>query len=171
MATKFTTLCMILIIILTAGTALAQLDCTGAIVLPANGIPYIFNIGSSSAGSAIPGTVICGGTEWTNAVDVFTFTLAGSEEIHLDFTANNSGAASLSLLASCDVNDCITSVAPLGTNASMDVCLPAGTYYLLMNDMTDLFYSYFLTLTTTPCTEPVVANEQKNWGSVRALYR
>lgn len=79
--------------------------------------------------------------------------------------------ASLSLLATCDINDCISHIAPLGTNAIMDVCLPAGTYYILVNDMTDLFYSYFLTLSTTTCTEPVVAIEQTNWTSVRAIYR
>jgi len=171
MVTKLTTLCILLMLLLTAGASLAQLDCTGAVVLPADGISYIFNIGGSGGGSSIPGTVICGSTEWTNEVDVFTFTLAGSEEIHLDFTASHSGAASLSLLAACDENDCITHIAPLGTNAIMDVCLPAGIYYILVNDMTDLFYSYFLTLSTTICTDPVVANDQKNWDSVRAIYR
>jgi len=104
-------------------------------------------------------------------VDVFTFTLNGTEEIHLDFAASHTGAASLSLLASCDESNCITYIQPLGASGNMNVCLPAGTYYLLMNDMTDLYYVYSLTLSTDSCTEPVVANDVMDWGLVRAYYR
>ena len=159
---------LLLVLVLTAAVASAQDPCATAIPLPCDTQNLSFPIGAG--GWTVPASV-CGGPVISCSASLFEITLTTTSNLSVDLAfPGGLGAPQLFLLQDCAGINCITS-----TNVTGDMtwtnCLPPGTYYLVLNEQTCLFYNFTIGLTCDPCSDPVSAEDVSDWGALKSLYR
>lgn len=158
---------IVLALILTAAVAVAQDPCATAVPLVCGDAPVLYNVGH---GGWLTPASACGDPLISCSATLFEVTLTAPTELTLNLSfPGSSGIPTLYVFEDCAGASCVDSFPATG-GGSWSVCLPAGTFYVVMNEPTCLFYSYEIQATCQPCSDPV-ANEGMGWGSVKALFR
>jgi hypothetical protein len=158
----------LLCILLTASVAGAQDPCSTALSMPCDTMNLNFNIGTGGWNS--PPTV-CGAPFVSCSASLFEITLASTSTLSVDIAFPGSfGVPHLYLLQDCAGLACVADT-PVSGDMVWDTCLPAGTYYLVVNEPTCLFYSFTLGVSCEPCGDPVSEEAASEWGTLKTLYR
>lgn len=161
------TTAIVFLMLIAAAASLAQGPCDTAINRPCDGMFIRYDVGTG--GWNAPATVC--GEPWVSCnATIFEVTVTAPTTVtaHVAFPGG-SGTPTLTLLENCEGTMCVDQVDVSG-DMSWSHCLPAGTYYLVYNEPTCLFYQFDFMVTCQPCDDPV-ATGPETWGALKALYR
>jgi len=161
---KFAGFLLLAGLILGASPVLA-LDCSQAIPLACGDELIDQPIGLNDVGGQ---SDYCGEFSFFSQVTVYQVDLATDQQITATITGSPIFQPFVSLLGSCDSADCIDHDFTSDGPRVLSACLPAGTYYITVAEMTDVFYLYTIRLDCEPC-DPVAA-ASVDFGVVKSLY-
>lgn len=127
----------------------ATLDCSNAIDA---GCGFTYS-GSNGSGTDIVTNYACFGFTEDGPEVVFALTLAATSNV--DIVMDTSGGdLDLVLLGSCDENDCIAGSASIEHEEIHVKCLPAGTYYVVVDGYAGTIDNFTISMNCTTCSEP-----------------
>jgi hypothetical protein len=125
------------------------LDCTDAIDA---GCGFTYT-GTNSFGVNNVQSYNCHGFTESGPELVFTLPLSGTTNVTIDMVTDG-GDLDLQLLAACDENQCIAYSAGIDVEQISVDCLPAGTYYIVVDGYNGTEANFDLSITCSTCVEP-----------------
>jgi len=160
-------LVLVLSLLITSAAA-AQGPCDTTLEMPCG--VFNVNFGIGTGGWNAPATV-CGEPWFSCSASIFEVTLTTTSTLSANISfPGGFGMPHMYLLGDCAGVECIADT-PVTGDMSWGNCLLPGTYYVVINEPTCLFYTFNFDVTCEPCSDPVDAEAGMVWGTLKTLYR